>query len=309
MKTRRAFTLVELLVVIAIIGILAALVTVAVAGALRAAKRARIGWEMNQIAMALEHYKAEIGEFPPDMFDDEALVRHVKKRWPRLDLAGKSHSADTTVQAAWIRSAVSAPYGNGVDFTDPQSRQYLSSLGALALWLGGFPNSDGKLSGFYADPEDPFTPTNSFDKKDFLDLEIGKNVRYIRFGTISVPIIGNEIQNAFVPFVYFRGRASGGHEAYWHTVSNVKRFNLSASDLGWCVPYAEEKNNDVIKWANPTTYQLIHPGLDGKFGNEKWIGTNFSTGGYIKPGDNIGLDDLDNITNFAGCKELKSILP
>jgi len=305
MKTRRAFTLVELLVVITIIGILVALVTVAVAGAMKVAKRARIGWEMSQIVMALEHYKAEFGEYPPDMFDDDALVRHVKKRWPRFYFDSSPGTANT---AQHIRQLLNEAYLNNpafpvnVNFGDEGSE-----LGALAVWLGGFPNSDGILSGFYADPADPFTPSNAFDKKVFLELEIGKNVRIEGFG---VPVIVNEIQNTFVPFVYFRGRADGGHEAYWRAIDEVKRFDFSVIGLGWCSPYAEERNvNDNIKWKNPTTYQLIHPGLDGQFGFEKWLGTDFDSGGYIKTGVGIGLADLDNITNFADCKELKSILP
>jgi len=335
---KRAFTLVEVLTVVVIISILAALVTAAVAGAMRAGQRARIAVQMNHVAMALEHYKAEFGEYPPDMFDDDALVRHVRKRWPRYD-AGNAQQIRTAIGNAYSDS----PSGNiNVNFSvnflgaNPETN---SSLGALALWLGGFPNTEGKLSGFNADPENPFfvhpntpdaaIPLNdrAYDGKAFLDWEVGeigsnKNVRFVNYAAprpasveTFVPVIGNEIRGAFVPIVYFRGRASGGNDAYRllgrTTVPYpVKQFNFAQisdfSEIGWCVPYAEDGDETNVKWNNPTTYQLIHPGLDGKFG-ESLVRPN--TGRIIKTGDGIGLQDLDNLTNFSDYKELKSILP
>ena len=324
MNTRRAFTLVELLVVIVIIGILAALITVAVAGAMRSSHRASIGVQMNQIAMALEHYRAEFGEYPPDMFDDEALVRHVRKRWPR-------YNAPTAQQ---IRNAITAAYaaaGFTVDFADTNPN---APLGALALWLGGLPNADGRLSGFNADPENPFTLTGTFDGRAFIDWEVGnagsnKSVRIINYGGGYVPVIGNEVRGTFVPIVYFRGRAGGGDGAYRLADGSIKQLNLSG--LGWCVPYAEDavvtRNSEGgivsivsianIRWHNPTTYQLIHPGLDGVFGDVNWgnyviidgIMTTPRTGRVVKTGDGIELQDLDNLTNFSDYRELRSILP
>jgi len=284
MKTKRAFTLVEILTVIVIVSILATLVTLAVSGAMRAAKRGKIAVEMSQIAMALEQYKAEFGEYPPDMFDDDALVRHVKKRWPRLDWANMPSASS---EAGSIRQAISDGYGNGVDFTHSDSQ-----IGALALWLGGFPNVDGKLSGFYADPENPFVPSDTFDKKNVAELELGKNVQLQNFFGCTVPVIGSEVRDGFAPFVYFRGKTSGGENAYEET---VQRFDFV--EFGLCVPYKDTET----KWKNPSTYQLIHPGLDGRYGE---AGVRI-----IQSGVGIGPMDLDNLTNFSDYKELKSILP
>ena len=323
MKTRRAFTLVEILVVIAIIGILVTLVTVAVAGAMRAGKRARIGVEMNQIAMALEHSKAEFGEYPPDLFDDAALVRYVKKRWPRYELP----QGNVNSHAAFIRASINVAYGNSVDFTAPGSK-----IGSLVLWLGGLPNPDGKLSGFHADPENPFfliTPSDTtdgaipigdrvYDKKVFVDWELGegKRVRFVKYDNNDhyVPVVGTEIQDTFVPFVYFRGKAEGGSHAYDAPNENtVKSYNFGTvletawSSCGVAAPYIQSAkfengviDESTIIWNNPTTYQLIHPGLDGIFGSEPV---------RVITGTGISAADLDNITNFSDYKELKSILP
>ena len=300
MKTRHAFTLVEILTVTVIIGILAALITAAVAGAMKTAKRARIGMEMHTIALAIEQSKNEFGEYPPDMFDDAAIVRYVKKRWPRLP----SNYND----AAFIRGSINTAYGYDVDFTVSDAK--IESLGSLALWLGGFPNSDGKLSGFSADPENPFfanpfVPMEErvYDKKAFLDWEVGddKSVRFVNGGGGRfVPVVGTEIRNTFVPFVYFRGRADGGEGAY-KIGDDVKQ--ISSAAFGLCVPYIESENNGTIKWKNPATYQLIHPGLDGWFGGQGVVDR------FINPGTGIGAADLDNLTNFSDYKELKSILP
>ncbi|MCL2006163.1 MAG: type II secretion system GspH family protein [Planctomycetaceae bacterium] len=321
MDTKRAFTLIEILTVVVIISILVAIVTVAVAAAMRSAHVARISVQMSQIEMALDRYKSEIGEYPPDLFDDEALVRHVKKRWPRLDLFRLQALLDTTwrldapsheirmqAQAGLIRYAISIGYGvikdqNGID-RDINLRGVdespFSPTGALALWLGGFPNSDGKLSGFYADPENPFTAGGPLDNKVFINLELGKNVRLIDYGAANiVPVVGTEIRNRFVPIIYFSGRDGGGPNAY----NMVQRFAFR--DFGLCVPYAELDNNpDNIKWHNPATYQLIHPGLDGIFGDADAAYLRFTASG-----SGIREADLDNLTNFSDYKELKSILP
>lgn len=314
MNTRRAFTLVEILTVIVIICILVALAVAAVRGAMDATKRARISTFMSQIAMALDRYKAEFGEYPPDMFDGEALVRHVKKRWPRYELP----NAAATVQANFIKNAINAAYGNGVNFTVADSE-----VGALALWIGGFPNVDGRLSGFCADPEDPFFSKQlhlpledwAFDQKVFVDLEVGdgKSVRFEDFDNgCIVPVIGTEQRDGFVPIVYFRGLSSGGHRSYMVVDENhakyglIKRFDFVTS--GYCVPYAEKADStSSITWKNPSTFQLLHPGLDGKFGVPVPGGATPLRN--IQTGDNIGTLDLDNLTNFSGYKELKSILP
>jgi len=354
MNTKRAFTLVEILVVIAIVGMLALLVTAAVAGAMRASKRAAIAKEMNEISMAIEHYKAEIGEYPPDMYDDEALVRHVKKRFPRWDwkmtesLLNESSIPfppgyggwTTQEQQAWvIKRAISFTYGNGVNFT---RSPHPHALGALPLWLGGFPNADGEFSGFYADPECPFirSPNNNgaLDNKVFYTMQLGKNAQMIPTGlddrigqgtpggdpptppgTIGgtprdlVPAIGVEIRGQFLPFQYFRGRTSGGDDAY-KANGVIKQCYLvleTPNEVSWGVPYAESVDTtDVVKWKNPTTYQLIHPGLDGKF--SPLTGKGQSTPPalrVINTGKNITQEDLDNLTNFSDGKELKSILP
>jgi prepilin-type N-terminal cleavage/methylation domain-containing protein len=63
---RAAFTLIELLIVIAIIAILAAMV-IPISGAVNRSKiRAKARVELEQVATAIELYKAKLGHYPPD---------------------------------------------------------------------------------------------------------------------------------------------------------------------------------------------------------------------------------------------------
>jgi prepilin-type N-terminal cleavage/methylation domain-containing protein len=68
----RAFTLVELLVVIAIIAILAGLIVGLAGVAGRKGKEARVRGELNQLVTAIERYKAELGQYPPDQVINSA---------------------------------------------------------------------------------------------------------------------------------------------------------------------------------------------------------------------------------------------
>ena len=385
MNTKRAFTLVEILVVIAIISILAALVTVAVAGAMRAGKRAAISMEMSQIAMALEHYKAEFGEYPPDFFDDAALVRHVKKRWPRFDFQTSGVTTDAGL-ATQLRLAMSLVYqnpnvypqglmnewiGTGASSANIHCTTTSTNIAALAFWLGGFPNQEGRFEGFSADPEAPFgrvgadgsTPnaintgwTGSVapadnnkirigtpDKKVFAELEVNKNVFFFNgvdnSRTVLAPCLGTKSGSTILPIVYFRGKADGGSDAYYaldrestSTRPLLKMYDFSNRiaatgsapgtvwrDCKFALPYAKSGNaqrewfsnaSNLPVWMEPTKYQLIHPGLDGVFGEVVISGTNnMPYGRIISTGDGIRQNDLDNLTNFSDYKELKSILP
>jgi prepilin-type N-terminal cleavage/methylation domain-containing protein len=61
----RGFTLVELLTVILILAVLIALLLPALNGAVRTARNAAVGGEIDQLAQALASFKAKYGDYPP----------------------------------------------------------------------------------------------------------------------------------------------------------------------------------------------------------------------------------------------------
>ena len=398
MKRKNAFTLVELLVVITIIGILSSLITVAVGGARRAAKRATITMELSQISNALELYKGEFGEYPPDLADEAAVVRHVKKRWPRFSLATTA-TGTTTERQQYVafmtaishfyrgsnRVSLLNTYGFPVasttrflDDTDSQDYGDLQNdsvyIAAIPLWLGGFPNEDGVFKGFSADPTAPFgkfingnnvaindgQPLTAYysgcsydhlsigqqdEKSVKIVMQIGKNVSFAASKNDAVfPYFVNEIRaDLKVPYVYFKAKGAGD-TTYANLIGTnqfeIKYYNFNGffsndpvwSELGAVTPYAQlgdplnTPTAGKTTWVDPSKYQLIHPGLDGKFGTSVAVtGTNKYTISGSNPsqdltlthfrslltdavGNTIGKDDFDNMTNFSGSNELKTLI-
>jgi hypothetical protein len=317
------------------------LVTVGVTSATQAVKRSRIAMEMHQITLALETYKIKFGEYPPDLYDKKAVVRHVKKRWPRFQLAGN----DAVQQYLSFMKALDNIYkGAGGtqqyyydNSTNPTTiTREASYVGALPLWLGGFPNDDGKFAGFSVDPVAPFgkdsdgkingtdlgctlVSLDGMQDSDsiFYEMIIGKNIEYVTTkNKIVFPVLVNRDATVnkdgttYVPYVYFKScNPRGGPTAYRIDENatadlkccDFKIFNPPYSELESITAYAKSGTVDSPVWHEPERFQLIHPGLDGIYGS--------SLGFRSTDGNNIGQRDFDNITNFSDYLQIKAILP
>ena len=313
-QMRRGFTLIELLVVIVIIGILASLAFVGGREAVRAARRGIIKNEISQVEMALERYKEKFGEFPPDFSDEAAVMRHVRKRWPNMNWQNQPQTMATF--CAMINAA-SGSFGYNLTpppnvINDCEDKSNAAHVGALAFWLGGIPDNNGMLSGFSADVSNPLGVTlngsnwtsngiTQWDKdSQFMDLTIGKNCEIVD----GLPVI-----TAYgYPIAYFKPNAAGKYiekafpnEPQCVHLHNILTGNPKWEDLGVAVPYAKTNAPDPSDavWHNPKSYQLIHPGLDGKFGDRTQ--NEFRALDPAKDVQiNCTLADNDNQANFGG---------
>jgi hypothetical protein len=209
---------------------------VGVMSAVQAAKRSRVAMEMHQISLALETYKNKFGEYPPDLYDKAAVVRHVKKRWPRFDLYYDPSDVAPGVTKEdlqyWsLLNAVKNVYRHkgkvdmlklydninanyyfmNDDTATPTFKLGVHYIGALPFWLGGFPNPDGKFAGFSADPTAPFGKSNAGTNDGSYTVAVAD----IADSTKRVELINQDKDSVFYEMII------GKNIAYVTTTDNV----------------------------------------------------------------------------------------
>jgi prepilin-type N-terminal cleavage/methylation domain-containing protein len=295
------FTLVEMLTVIVIIGILAGLTTAAVIAARKAVIRGIIVADMKQLEMALQNYKTETGEFPPDfafcdlpvgdVIGDAArarVVRHLRKAFPRMRLTGADDNAKFATFAGLTAAA-------GPD------RNQLNPSTALTFWLGGILDSDGKPRGFHDDPTNPFKLGEPRSKPyyDFNPTRMD-----------GLQLMQPRVQPA-APYVYFRPVRDNttGRFEYGAAADGVfTPFKYGVGD-NYCVPYLVDASADPPVapaaervWQAAETYQIIAAGLDGLFSTntpDSLVPPPPLDFRYSSVGKNFSDGDYDNLTSFT----------
>jgi prepilin-type N-terminal cleavage/methylation domain-containing protein len=138
--SRRAFTLVELLVAITIIGILMGIAIPAITAALRTARESSVRTEVETLSQAIEAYKLKYGDYPPDFFDWNIVVRHYRKIFPDMALDELAVLRDQCANRYDIQQGAT---GNSLRH-DP----YRIDRAEALVW---------NLGGFSSDPQRPFT--------------------------------------------------------------------------------------------------------------------------------------------------------
>jgi prepilin-type N-terminal cleavage/methylation domain-containing protein len=288
---RLAFTLVELLVVITIIGILAALITAAAIAALRASRQASTKVEVSEISTALESYKDKAGSYPPNLISDAGtgepaidrtqvlndLRRHLQQAFPRHrepDVLLKKLVDDTTATAPKLTGGMTAEE-------------------AIVFWLGGF-SADPQYpisgeGGPSYNPADPTTMDNNDpiegrrliypfdiarlgprDSNGMFDDSMEAGARYITYQDPRDPTKQRRVNfwryrpnRSEVPYVYFdtsrytpdKYDPPASSALHVHALKQVS--NPSDPPASW-----------RILFANAGKYQVLHCGIDDRWGEE-----------------------------------------
>lgn len=332
------FTLVEMLVVIVIIGMLAGLTTSVLVGARRSVRNSVVSSEMAQLSMALDNYKNKYGEYPPDFSDEAAVMRHVKKRWPRYNVASYADFMEHVQNGCKLSSGIyTGTVSNLSELNGKHVWQLERYVSSLIFWLGGLPNEDGIPSGFYANPKAPLgidvsnnpihKPLRATREKPLFSFS-RKNLTTFAFSGASGPSGGSTNDSVFhpsedvwndamganyyipaitqggYPILYFRPSPGSGYDGKYVFFGETPVEGVSQA-----VPYA--RNWDEKKrrwnWYEERRFQLVHPGADGLFGlSEAEGGREGAIPVATQPTQNCTLADDDNITNFLETGTLQS---
>ena len=297
--TRHSFTLVEMLTVIVIIGILAGLITAAATRARYRAKVTVIHAELEQLEMALHAYKEKFGEFPPDFTNQQAVLRHLRKAFPRYSVA----------DWATLEEHVSIGWGVDIDTMGPHT--------ALMFWLGGMPefaasgveNPVVSFRGFSANPTNPFDYNSSLSAgpnpnysrsrvKPFFEFDpnrIGLTNNNLPLRYYSPGCEGSRDSDRVAPVVYFRAENGQYPTAskYW-TSGSITVFPYCDSRV---MLEADMNANTNPVWVNPKTFQILSPGLDRQY----YSGSNAQSQYYFPNSPNSFDDDhrFDDMANFT----------
>jgi hypothetical protein len=161
------------------------------------AKQAKMALEISQVAQALEVYRQQFGDYPPDSADEKAVKRHFAIAFPR--------------------------YPGGL----PEKYAKLDPASALVFWLGGMPGKDGKPNGFSANPNAPFDD-NANRIGPFFEFD-QKRLR-MRDGVFEYMSPNDNKESE--PYVYFRASPSGDYAGAW---KNCKPCRDTRGD-GWAKP-------------------------------------------------------------------------
>lgn len=308
-EKRNGFTLVEMLVVIAIIGILAALLLPAIAAATRRARNASIAMELNQLMQAMQRYKADHGnDFPPDGTNHEAIRAHVRTGYGRIQ-------NQATYVNAWLAAG-----GNTLDPAE-----------ALWYWLSQTRESVRDPLGANGNAKSYF----DFDVTRLRDIDGDGHLEYYSKYSADTPYVyfDGRIQTAvdeadtlpkptcayaWAMYPY----PMPGSPGYFANLPRERKTTpntiippvvppSSTPPTGVVRPYrsssvAEDATvwpSDGQQWVEPAGFQIICPGLDGKFGPD-YVFKHFNDPNYPRADE-----DEDDLATFSEGSTIGESIP
>lgn len=319
-KSLHGFTLVEMLVVIAIIGILAAILVPALGGAIRRSKIGAVAMELNQLSQAVEAFKLEFSDYPPDFTDPVAFEAFMRKAFPR-----NTREMDYTLSTSWFKAPPWTPPSGKVD---PRT---LDPAEALVFWL----------SAIKKNPRDPLNIDNKHPNTSYVVDGAGEPVSFFEFDETRLIDIDDDGWPEYAskhspkaPYVYFDGRV-----ATYPTVSPTTRYAYHGSQypkpvdgdlgVGFTRPYRSNSDIDIrdngktqpqppasplnsTTWLEPGKFQIHWPGLDNHFGSRTGTASDASDWVYKRfpdPNYTLSDEDGDNLANFSAGNTVGDSVP
>jgi prepilin-type N-terminal cleavage/methylation domain-containing protein len=292
------FTLVEMLVVIVIIGILAAFLIPAVTGAWNKAIDGRIAIEVANIQRAVEAYKENHGDYPPNTNDLALIRRHMKTAFPKIDNSELISVAD--LLANYLDPAEAIPFWLG-GFSSNKKFPFTGPGGPLVFYNGNF----------YANPERN-TGLHEFDEAR---LTLDKSITVLDPGPppIQAQLSTDGDTDSFpvyiaygskLPLVYFDARSYGS--AFYAP---------NPSMTGAAKPYLSDRDKPTSplgkEWVNKDSFQIISAGRDNHYGSAAILGPppDPSLHPIYPSGVRYILEDNDNIASFSEGSKLEDMKP
>jgi prepilin-type N-terminal cleavage/methylation domain-containing protein len=296
---RRGFTLVEMLVVLGIIAILVGLLMPAVMATVNRARITRMGTEIAQIKDAIEKYKTDKGDYPPNLRGNPAAVmRHIRRCYPKI--------SPTELAALW-------DFSTGSVWPVMQ----LDEGESLVFWLAKTRNNPQYPFGLAGGSGTEYQSYYDFDERrltdDDLDTwfsfrpEYAKDTFYLYVDSRS--------------YLYPNGTTYAGYAQHLadSSLPPVPCVGESMPETS-VLPYWTETNNPAAVAGetrqcllflpqNPTSYQLLCAGQDGDFGYFDSSGTAVDMVKFFPSGGNFVRADNDNITDFSSGKKLSDHIP
>lgn len=274
--TRSGFTLLELLAVVTIISILVALILPALSGVRRRATVTAVQTELRQMDQAITMFESRYGGMPAS----NLVIPAVGGTW---DVKSRA-----IVRSYWpqFNFATNGGLGNS-------DAIHLNGAECLVFFLGGVQGGTTDapvLAGFSKDPSTPWIadpnsdgPLFEFDLGRMSDVDGDSAFEYLAEPDIATPIL----------FLSSRGKrydttntASADSSEYPNDDYDVLGYDARDRDLQGA--YMDATGSKPVR---PNSYQLIHPGADGEYGDG---------GVFPDPGNySTRFEERDNITNFS----------
>jgi type II secretory pathway pseudopilin PulG len=281
-----------MLTVIVIIGILAALILAGVMSGRKSVRGAAIKMDISLVDQALDHYRTEYGEYPPDFVGcnfntgvanepvraaaRQVVLRHLRKRFPRYPIPSGTADAQFDWFVQQVFGNIGIRIGTVVGNTLPAVTGDMTPSQALVFWLGGLPAAAGsnELTGFSANPANPIASSTAVTSRVAPLMEFDVRRLFVDANTLCLGYGSGTSQggNIVIGYAYFNPvgnpcvpNASNNPVPYWYLGM------VSTMGFG---PYVDSRTYDPnnintylqARWVNIGKPQVISAGLDGDFG-------------------------------------------